>query len=170
MQQLHFGEIPIKWPIQLIQTLDLLFDLIILHKKRKPSEKIKSTELQTFCLVYQLGLLSRYMPSCGIIWSLWASQVVLVKNPAANAGDRISSRFGLQTWSLGRCPGEGHGNPLQYSCLENPMDRRGWRATVHGVVQSQATLHKCTHGSFIFSIFRNLHTVLHSGWTNLCSH
>ena len=33
---------------------------------------------------------------------------------------------------LGRFPGEGHGNPLQYSCLENPMDRGAWQATVHG--------------------------------------
>ena len=36
----------------------------------------------------------------------------------------------------GRSPGGGHGNPLQYSCLENPMDRGAWRATVHGVTQS----------------------------------
>ena len=37
---------------------------------------------------------------------------------------------------LGRSPGGGHGNPLQYSCLENPMDRGAWRATVHRVAQS----------------------------------
>ena len=37
----------------------------------------------------------------------------------------------------GRSPGEGNGNPLQYSCLENPMDRGAWRATVHGVTKSQ---------------------------------
>ena len=37
---------------------------------------------------------------------------------------------------LGRSPGEGNGNPLQYSCLENPMDRRAWRATVHEVSKS----------------------------------
>ena len=36
-------------------------------------------------------------------------------------------------FELGRCPGGGHGNPLQYSCLKNPMDREAWRATVHGV-------------------------------------
>jgi len=36
---------------------------------------------------------------------------------------------------LGRSPGEGNGNPLQYSCLENPMDRGAWRATVHGVTE-----------------------------------
>ena len=60
-----------------------------------------------------------------------ASQVVLVvKNPFVNAGDTgaISSIPGL-----GRSPGGGHGNPLQYSCLENPMDRGAWRATVHGL-------------------------------------
>ena len=38
---------------------------------------------------------------------------------------------------LGRSPGEGNGNPLQYSCLENPMDRGAWRATVHGVAESE---------------------------------
>ena len=48
----------------------------------------------------------------------WASQVVLVvKNPPATTGD-LGSILGL-----GRSPGEGHSNPLQYSCLENPMDR-----------------------------------------------
>ena len=38
---------------------------------------------------------------------------------------------------LGRSPGEGNGNPLQYFCLENPMDRGAWQATVHGVAKSQ---------------------------------
>ena len=41
---------------------------------------------------------------------------------------------------LGRSPGGGHGNPLQYSCLENPMDRGAWWATVHGVTKSQTQL------------------------------
>ena len=40
----------------------------------------------------------------------------------------------------GRSSGEGNGNPLHYSCLENPMDRRSWRATVHGVAKSQTQL------------------------------
>ena len=40
----------------------------------------------------------------------------------------------------GRSPGEGNGNPLQYSCLENPMGRGGWRVTVHGVAKSQTRL------------------------------
>ena len=41
---------------------------------------------------------------------------------------------------LGRSPGEGNGNPLQYSCLENPMDRRPWQATVHGVAKNWTQL------------------------------
>ena len=43
----------------------------------------------------------------------------------------------------GRSPGGGHGNPLQDSCLENPMDRRAWRATVRGVTRSQTRLKGC---------------------------
>ena len=66
---------------------------------------------------------------------VWAYQVVLVvKNLSANAGDirDVGSISGS-----GRSPGGGHGNPLQYSCLEHPMDRGGWQATVHGVTKSQ---------------------------------
>ena len=67
----------------------------------------------------------------------WASQVVLVlKNPPANAGDvRVVGL--IPGW--GRSPGEGNGYPLQYSCLENPMDRGAWWATVHGVAGSDTT-------------------------------
>ena len=65
------------------------------------------------------------------------SQVVLVvKNLPANAGDR--GEVGSVS-ELGRSPGEGHGNPLQYYCLENPMDRRAWQATVHEVAESNMT-------------------------------
>ena len=46
---------------------------------------------------------------------------------------------------LGRCPGEGNGNPVQYSCLENPTDREIWRATVHGVAKSWTQLNNLTH-------------------------
>ena len=51
------------------------------------------------------------------------------KNPRANAGNSGSTPCG---GSQGRSPGEGNGNPLQYSCLENPMDRGAWWATVGG--------------------------------------
>ena len=49
----------------------------------------------------------------------------------------------------GRSPGEGQGNPLQYSCLENPMDRGAWRATVHRVTKSRTRLSTHIHGDFI---------------------
>ena len=63
-----------------------------------------------------------------------ASQVALVvKNPPANTGD-IGGLGSIP--GLGRSPGGGHGNPLKYSCLENPLDRGAWRAAVHGVTQS----------------------------------
>ena len=51
---------------------------------------------------------------------------------------------------LGRSPGEGNGNPLQYSCLENPMDRGVWWATVHGVAKSQTRLSDFTHTHGMF--------------------
>ena len=53
----------------------------------------------------------------------------MVKNPPANAEDTGS------TPGSGRSPGEGNGNTLQYSCLENPMDGRAWWATLHGVAK-----------------------------------
>ena len=57
---------------------------------------------------------------------------LMIRNPPANAGDirDTGSIFGL-----GRSPGEGNGNPLQYSCLGNPMDRGAWWAKVHGVTK-----------------------------------
>ena len=61
----------------------------------------------------------------------------MVKNPPANAGD-IRDLGSIP--GLGRSLGEGYGNPLQYSCLENPMHRGAWRATVHRVTQSQTRL------------------------------
>ena len=62
------------------------------------------------------------------------------KASAYNAGDP-----GLIPGS-GRSSGEGNGNPLQYSCLENPMDGEAWRATVHGVAKSQTQLSNFTKG------------------------
>ena len=59
--------------------------------------------------------------------------LLVVKNSPANARDT-----GLIPGS-GRSPGGGHGNPLQYSCLENPMDRGAWQPIVHGVTESDIT-------------------------------
>ena len=86
-------------------------------------------------------LLSRYFCS-SILYSVaciyWASQVALVvKNPPASAGDIRDVGSFLE---LGRSPEGGHGNPLQYSCLENPMDRGVWQATVLWTAKSWTQL------------------------------
>ena len=79
-----------------------------------------------------------------------ASQAAIaVKNPPAGARD---GRDMGSTPGWGRSPGGGHDNPLQYSCLENSMDRRAWQATVHSVAKSQTRMkqirthtHTCTN-------------------------
>ena len=62
---------------------------------------------------------------------------LVVKNLTVDAGDMTDA--GL-TSDSGRCPRGGHGSPLQYSCLENPMDRGAWWVTVHRVAKSQTQL------------------------------
>ena len=59
--------------------------------------------------------------------------MLVVKNSPTNAGDTGSIS------ESGRSPGGGHGNPLQYSCLENPMDRGAWQAAVHRAAQPDMT-------------------------------
>ena len=61
----------------------------------------------------------------------------MVKNPPANAGDE---RDAGSIPGFGSSPREGHGNPLQYSCLENPMDKGAWQATFHRVTKSWTQL------------------------------
>ena len=70
----------------------------------------------------------------GSLHILWEECMAVVKNPPANAGD-VGYIPGL-----GRSPGEGNGNLLQYSCLEDPLDRGAWRVTIHGVPKSQTQL------------------------------
>ena len=87
---------------------------------------------------------------------------LLVKNPSANVGD-IREVGSIP--ESGRSPGGGHGNPLQYSCLENPMDRGAWQDTVHEVAESQTRLKRlskqdasyrglssCLDGEYIWSL------------------
>ena len=79
----------------------------------------------------------------------------VVKNLPTKAGDIRD--VGLIP-GLGRSPGEGNGNPLQYSCLENPMDRGAWQAVAHGVVELDTTerLYTYTH--------TQSHTHTNTGW------
>ena len=91
---------------------------------------------------------------CMHLLSKLASQVALViNNPPANAGDM--TEVGLIP-GLGRYPGEGHGNPLQYSWLENPVDRGAWWAIVHRVMKSQTQLKwlstKCSYANFLLFV------------------
>ena len=95
-------------------------------------EFIQSYKSQTQVLSFKLN-----------IWILFIYLVIsvlgfpcgsVVKNLSANVGD-----MGLIPGS-GRSPGGGNGNPLQYSCLGNPMDRGAWQATVHGIAKSWTQL------------------------------
>ena len=97
----------------------------------RSTQYVKSKE---FCLRSKRDLTSTYE-------YLWAPQVVpVVRNLPTNAGDTGS------TPGSGRSPRGGHGNPLQDSCLENPMDRGAWQATVQGVAKSQTlSSHTYTH-------------------------
>ena len=63
--------------------------------------------------------------------------LVVVKKLPANSGD-IKNASSTPGW--GRSPGGGHRNPFQYSCLENPMDKGAWRATVHGITNIWARM------------------------------
>ena len=77
-----------------------------------------------------------------------ASQVALmVKNPPANVGD-ITDPGSIP--GLGKSPGGGHDNPLQHSCLENPMDRGTWQATVPRVTKSQTRLKQLSMHTCIY--------------------
>ena len=94
----------------------------------------------------------KYTSPCRELNDISSSQPLVIKNLPANAGDY--KRYGFYPWvgkiqetirdmgsipGLGRSPGEGNGNSLQYSCLENPMDRGAWWATVLGVAESDTT-------------------------------
>ena len=82
-----------------------------------------------------MRILSYYNITSETLINMYASHMVLVvKNPPANAGDVRDTGLILGS---GRSLGGGHGNPLQYSCLENSMDRGGLQATVQRVAKSQ---------------------------------
>ena len=82
------------------------------------------------------------------------------KESACNAGD-LGSIPGL-----GRSPGEGNGNPLQYSCLQNSMGIGAWRAIVHGVTKSD----KAADFTFHFQAITKIHQTTHIIWMSFTEH
>ena len=122
------------------------------------NQVLSPNEFRSYYVVIQVNFGKKSFVSSEIFffWGLkirGASQVV--KNPPANGG--YVSDTGLIP-GLGRSPGGGNGNPLQYSCLGNPMDREAWWATVHGAAKSQTRLSTHVHtrdkrgGLFHFSL------------------
>ena len=110
--------------VYLISSSQLMRSVLLSHFTWRNCEAVRLVN----CAKVRAGIWTQYG------W-LWASQwALVVKNPSARAEDTgdVSSIPGL-----GRSPGGGHGNPLQYSCLGNPMDRGAWQAAVHGATKSQ---------------------------------
>ena len=119
----------------------LLYLLIqnLLPLRINPTGTKKQQEDAEVYLIYSPYIKGENTPYiCKHVFIYYASQVVIaVKNPPANARD---GRNMDSTPGSGRSPGGGHDNPLQYSCLENSMDRRAWQATVYSVTKSQTRL------------------------------
>ena len=79
--------------------------------------------------------------------------LIYIDFPGGSEGKKSACNAGDPGWipGLGRSPGEGNGNQLQYSCLENPMDRGAWQATVHGVAKSWTRLRDFTSNVYKLS-------------------
>ena len=101
-------------------------------------------------------------------WIIWHFQGFpggsVVKNSPPKAGDAGDA---VSVTGSGRFSGGRNDNPLQYSCLKNPMDRGDWQVTVHVIPKSWTQLSTHTHGNhisvFFFSFFRKFHPVFHNG-------
>ena len=125
------------------KTMETLVHSFLLPSVHPPRRLSSALKLSSACLAHR-GLISR--PGMALAWTphSTASQVALVvKHLPAKAGDVRDA--GSIPGSV-RSPREGNGNPLQYSCLENAMDRGAWWATAHRVPKSQTQLKQCgTH-------------------------
>ena len=89
----------------------------------------------------------------------------MVKNPAASTGD-IRDMDSIP--GSGRSPGWGHGNPLQYSCLKNPIDRGAWKATVHRVTTSQTELKWLSRHAIILKMKKEIKPLKQSSLLLAC--
>ena len=114
------------WPASLVLCLGYMEDT-----KAQGTQKVVSSTLEDSCQsTFYFSNFSESFYHCLLSSFLDSSNC---KGFAHSAGD-LGSVLGF-----GRSPGEGNGNPLQYSCLENPMGREAWWATVHGVAELEMT-------------------------------
>ena len=120
-----------------MRMLELAVKNTAQNSVRKPTEC--GSEGNSFIIQVSLNV---YYVFCSTLKVMENEGGTVVKESLANAGD---ARDEGSVSGLGRFPGEGNGNPLQYSCLEDSMDRGGWGATVRGVTKSQTRLstHAC---------------------------
>ena len=113
-----------------------------------PSEALQTEAIKLFKVKLYVAL-SIKKKNLKVTFARASQMVLVVKNLPANAGDARDTGSIL---GLGRTPGEGHGSPLQYSCLKNPMERGAWRATIHGVAKSQTWLRRLNTAHILLSI------------------
>ena len=136
--QNHFNS-PIS-PFVIYLSLCLFSDITVTVSAEHITDKRHSLpsrwEILLQCSIIVTGLCSMYYPGGAV-----------VKNPPASAGDL---RDGCSIPGSGRFSGVGNGIPLQYSCLENLMDREAWWATVHGLPRSQTWLR--THTAYTMEV------------------
>ena len=125
------------WPSHTVISLILEGARLLITIPASPSGLVLVTGLLPN-LTYITYLTYSYAITLGLPWCLSSKEFVC---NAGDAGDTVSIP------GSGRSPGGGHGNPLQYSCLENPMDREAWWATLHGVTKSWTRLKPLNTGA-----------------------
>ena len=114
-----------------------------LYMGRKSTMKITFARVYDFVLFHSSRAGEVVLGLGGVIFLYWDFlSGSVVKNLPANAGN-VGDVCSIP--GLGRSSGEGNGNPLQCSCLENPLDRGAWRAAVPGVAKSLTRLSDCAH-------------------------
>ena len=132
-------------PMQmLLRTIVRILTMIIKTVLTKGSQMSHNLILVLFFLASQLHWWSSlsYKIGTGFVYNLSIC-------PGGSRGKESACNAGDPGW--GRSPGEGNGNPLQHSCLENSMDRGAWRAAVHGVAGSDTAAWLTLHLSDIYS-------------------
>ena len=127
------------------------------------SKNIQKEKLYTN-LLYKRTVLKTYVQKLSV--KIFYNHIIFIRvmtvqgeQSACSAEDPADTRHACSIHGLGRVPGGGNGNPLQYSCLENSMDRAAWQTTAHGITKSRTQLSICTH--------THTHTHTHTLYINI---